>query len=71
MDRHPPPQSPQTTNRTGTLTRSDMEVDSRTWTTCIVGKVSEWLLGPLSSPDARLRLAAEAALKQVNARYKY
>ena len=42
-----------------------MEVDSRTWTTCIVGKVSEWLLDPLSSPDAALRLAGEAALKQV------
>lgn len=50
---------------TGTLTRSDMEVDSRTWTTCIVGKVSEWLLDPLSSPDPTLRLAGEAALKQV------
>lgn len=26
--------------RAGMLTRSDMEVDSHTWTTCIVGKVS-------------------------------
>jgi len=48
--------------RLGTLTRSDMEVDSRTWTTCIVGKVSEWL--DPGSPDAAVRLAAEAALKQ-------
>ena len=51
--------------RQGTLTRSDMEVDSRTWTSCIVGKVSEWLLDPLGSPDPALRLAGEAALKQV------
>ncbi len=48
--------------RLGTLTRSDMEVDSRTWTTCVVGKVSEWLAP--DSPDATVRLAAEAALKQ-------
>ena len=48
--------------RQGTLTRSDMEVDSRTWTTCIVGKVSEWL-DPCSA-DAAVRLAGEAALKQ-------
>lgn len=25
----------------GMLTRSDLEVDSSTWTTCIVGKVGE------------------------------
>lgn len=49
----------------GTLTRSDMEVESRTWTTCIVGKVSEWLADPLSSADPALRLAGEVALKQV------
>ncbi|TFJ82032.1 hypothetical protein NSK_006700 [Nannochloropsis salina CCMP1776] len=48
--------------RMGTLTRSDMEVDSRTWTTCVVGKVSEWL--DPSSPDETVRLAAEAGMKQ-------
>lgn len=41
---------------------SDLVMDSGKWTTCIVGKLSPWLV--LDSPCASLRRESEAALRQ-------
>jgi protein arginine N-methyltransferase 5 len=49
-------------SRSGPITRSDLVMESRTWTTCIVGKISPWM--NLDSPCEHIRDSSEKALKQ-------
>jgi protein arginine N-methyltransferase 5 len=48
--------------RAGPFTRTDRVMDSRRWTTMVVGRVSRWL--DADSPSARLRASSENALEQ-------
>ncbi|CAM9973609.1 unnamed protein product [Phaeothamnion confervicola] len=48
--------------REAPLTRSDTLLDSRSWGSLVVGKVSEWI--ELDAPGAEARKAAEQAFKQ-------
>lgn len=43
-------------------TRSDLELDSSRWTSCVVGKLSPWLA--VDSPSPAIRSASTAAWKQ-------
>lgn len=43
-------------------TRSDLELDSSRWTSCVVGKLSPWLA--VDSPSPAVRAASTAAWKQ-------
>ena len=45
--------------RTGPATRSDMVLDSRTWSNRVIGKISPWI--NLDSHSPRVRLASEKA----------
>lgn len=46
----------------GLLTRSDMVVNSKTWTRNVVGIISEWV--DLDNPSADIRKKSEAIVKQ-------
>jgi protein arginine N-methyltransferase 5 len=49
-------------SRTGPMTRSDLVLDSRRWSTCIIGKLSPWL--NLDSVHDDVRMASEASFIQ-------
>jgi protein arginine N-methyltransferase 5 len=49
-------------SRTGPITRSDRELDSKDWIANVVGEVSEWI--DCDNPDPSIQKASEKALKQ-------